>query len=282
MNDMTAKAIYKKYFAEFAEEPELRTWKPTEWDLKYYNTPKRLAKATEKRNAEFKKEYDSIVSRINGLRACVTKILSCPDRLAQFFAESTAQFVEQMRAKRKELRAKIAEIEQRFEREFKVACKTDDGTPYEMSYTVKSRKCDFMRLWDKRNNRMVERDGSMEWTWTRFDAAFPTEEAKLAFFADCEELKNLKSDMSATEPPSALFWRVTENVGGKKGIVEGIEGVLGGMPENVEFDAHWGVGGHFNGIVSREGKRASFKSFLAGGWNIQKLHIRFRVTLLKN
>lgn len=56
---------------------------------------------------------------------------------------------------------------------------------------------------------------------------------------------------------------------------------LGGVPEGCETDAHWGVGGYFNAIIFRGEKRVSFKSFLAGGWNIQRLHIRAKATLLK-
>ncbi len=66
-----------------------------------------------------------------------------------------------------------------------------------------------------------------------------------------------------------------------KGVLADITRVLGGKVEECVMGANWGVGGEFNGIVSKGDKRASFKSFFAGGWNIQRLHIRCRVTLLK-
>lgn len=56
---------------------------------------------------------------------------------------------------------------------------------------------------------------------------------------------------------------------------------LGGVPEKCETEPDWGVGGYFNAVLARGNLRVSFKSFLAGGWNIQRLHIRVRTTLLK-
>lgn len=64
-------------------------------------------------------------------------------------------------------------------------------------------------------------------------------------------------------------------------IANDLTSKLEGVPEGCETDAHWGVGGYFNAIIFRGEKRVSFKSFLAGGWNIQRLHIRVRATLLK-
>ncbi|MCQ2299979.1 MAG: hypothetical protein MJZ81_07650 [Bacteroidales bacterium] len=66
-----------------------------------------------------------------------------------------------------------------------------------------------------------------------------------------------------------------------KDIANDLTFKLEGVPEGCETDAHWGVGGYFNAIIFRGEKRVSFKSFLAGGWNIQRLHIRVRATLLK-
>mgnify|MGYP003311763948 CR=1 FL=1 len=53
-------------------------------------------------------------------------------------------------------------------------------------------------------------------------------------------------------------------------------------PDKCSIDANWGVGGHFNGILESNGIRISFKSFVAGGYNIQRRHIRFKVTKLKD
>lgn len=64
-------------------------------------------------------------------------------------------------------------------------------------------------------------------------------------------------------------------------LLEGMEAVLGGAPEACERGAQWGVGGYYNGVLVRGTKRVSFKSFYAGGYNIQRLHIRVRYTELK-
>lgn len=72
-------------------------------------------------------------------------------------------------------------------------------------------------------------------------------------------------------------------------IKNNIESVLGGIPTGIDTDVDWGVNGMFNGIVYRydvndpsKKIRASFKSFIAGGYNIQCRHIRARVTMLKH
>lgn len=64
-------------------------------------------------------------------------------------------------------------------------------------------------------------------------------------------------------------------------ILDVMRKLLDGTPEWVEREASWGVGGHYNGIIGRGNKRVSMKSFLAGGYNIQRLHIRCKCTLLK-
>lgn len=56
---------------------------------------------------------------------------------------------------------------------------------------------------------------------------------------------------------------------------------LGGLPDYCEAAAEWGAGDYYNGVIGRAGKRFSLKSFLAGGYNIQRLHLRCRCTPLK-
>lgn len=64
-------------------------------------------------------------------------------------------------------------------------------------------------------------------------------------------------------------------------ILDNMEKLLGGTPEWCEREASWGLKGYYNGIIGRGSKRVSMKSFLAGGHNIQRLHIRCRCTPLK-
>lgn len=71
-------------------------------------------------------------------------------------------------------------------------------------------------------------------------------------------------------------------------ISKNINKIIGGYPDGVETDVHWGLNNVFNGIIYRNPTtengtkiRASFKSFIAGGHNIQCRHIRVRVTILK-
>jgi len=64
-------------------------------------------------------------------------------------------------------------------------------------------------------------------------------------------------------------------------ILEMIRKEFNGNPDTCVRSVNWGVGGIFNGVLEGNCKKVSFKSFIAGGWNIQRRHIRFRITELK-
>ena len=55
----------------------------------------------------------------------------------------------------------------------------------------------------------------------------------------------------------------------------------GNKPTKCLTDAKWGYKGEFCGILTDDVNKVSFKSFGAGGVNIQRYHFRFKVTKLK-
>ena len=285
-----AKEILDAYTAEFVEEPKLKEWVcPDFYRTSYHYTEKRIAKEKAKNDEQYRKEYEREMAAHQTFLNSIQKILACPDRLAQFFATSMRDFTERTRAKREEVKARIAELEKFFDREVKFTYQSPNE-PEPWTHTIKVSQ-------DRHNliYRCTRTEGSGKWKktvlgereghdymWAMFDAVCPTDEEKMDFIAKSQELDDLGFALRNNETPSDVFFRMVDTIGGRGGIVDKMVQTLGGMPDYCSYDTDWGVGGYYNGIVGRGEKRASFKSFYAGGWNIQRLHIRFRVTLLKH
>lgn len=276
-----AKEILDAYTAEFVEEPKLKEWVcPDFYRTSYHYTEKKIAKEKAKNDEQYRKEYEREMAAHQTFLNSIQKILSCPDRLAHFFATSMRDFIERTREHRAMLSARVAELEKFFDRDFDFTFKSGNET-VTLKYNVKREAWYFLRLFDKKAGKFRDCDAT-DRTWCKFCAAFPTEEGRLEFIKKHGEYDKAKSELTQCEHASEAFCRLVDNIGGRGGIVDKMVQTLGGMPDYCSYDTDWGVGGYYNGIVGRGEKRASFKSFYAGGWNIQRLHIRFRVTLLKH
>ena len=276
-----AKEILDAYTAEFVEEPKLKEWVcPDFYRTSYHYTEKKIAKEKAKNDEQYRKEYEREMAAHQTFLNSIQKILSCPDRLAHFFATSMRDFIERTREHRAMLSARVAELEKFFDRDFDFTFKSGNET-VTLKYNVKREAWYFLGLFDKKAGKFRDCDESNH-TWCKFCAAFPTEEGRLEFIKKHGEYDKAKSELTQCEHASEAFYRLVDNIGGRGGIVDKMVQTLGGMPDYCSYDTDWGVGGYYNGIVGRGEKRASFKSFYAGGWNIQRLHIRFRVTLLKH
>lgn len=284
---MNANEILAKYMAEFMTEPTLKKWEcPDFYRTSYGYSEKKIAKIAEKENARLRAEYDRAVAANAEFKACIEKILACPSKLAFFFASSTQDFIERTRGRRSEIGARIEAIRKTLDRDFTFIYQSQgDAEPHTYKYNVLQEASQFMWSCTKKekNGGIYLTDRNRDtFRWGMFDAAFPTDEAKREFISMYTEYNKLRGVLSNMETPCGVFFRMVGNIGGHGGIVDSMVKVLEGMPEDVVFASDWGVGGYYNGVVSRGEKKASFKSFYAGGWNIQRLHIRFRVTLLKH
>ena len=286
----TAAEIINGYFAEFWKLPVKKTWKPNDFDREFYNTPKKMEREAAKRDAEYQREFDREMRKYDEMKATVEKVCSVQLGLMDFFADSLDGWIRNARAKRAALSKKI--------KDFKAAW--DKAIPYTyIPSNPKDSPCEFTvnpyqsrhellrRCWKcELRNGYIFTEKSLEGTLDKgdnfcgqqMDAIGKTDEEKTAFLKAAIQNDLDEQALRAAVTPHEIFTLTLERLGE---IVDAMVKVLGGMPDGFERGHEWGVGGQYNGIVSRQGKRAKFTSFYAGGWNIQRLHIRYRVTLLK-
>ena len=279
-----AKGIIHGYREQYWKAPVLRKWEPREFELRYYNTPKKLERERAKRDAEYQKEFEKANAKYEAFCEKCDKITGLQaENLRDFFVESIQRNVEEAQSRRDAAKAKMRMFRDEYDKVFKVSY--SDGVEFEVNPFEKAFDIVCHNFESKDRYRMLPDEVTIkvlpdgDYYRRVLNAFCPTDEEKMRFvmgYLAYRKNRVLLEDDSHS--PSTVFVRMVEQIAE---IVESIRKVLGGEPEGCSFDVDWGVGGHFNGIVERAGKRASFKSFFAGGWNIQRLHIRFRVTPLK-
>lgn len=289
MDKNEAIKVFDGYLAEFHKTPVLKVWTPTDFDMKYY-TGRKMEREAAKRAEQNKREYDREMAYHAGFMRSFETVKSLTPRLFVFFAETTESYVESNRRKRDEIARQIAAIRSRYDREVPFSYVDSSGKRNGWTFRPMEKRYDFTRkFWvGERKNTWtgrIEHEGHLEFTHgdgyfeSQFDAFAPTEAEKIEFFNLMKRYDELRNSLKSIQTPCEVFHDLVMRFGE---IVKMIEKTLGGHAEDCSYDTDWGYGGHFNGIVTRGTQRASFKSFLAGGWNIQRLHVRFRVTLLKD
>ncbi len=239
-------------------EPE--PWQPPEWQMKsYYNTPRRLKKLENERikhDEENKKEYEKEISKRNMIHSIVDRIGSLPEKISFLFLTTLKNQVEHDKNVRKLYSEKNKQLREKYgEMSCIVTWCYEISKYYNYVDTV-------------RGNRNLAK-----WAENKTDKEIEV------MIEDCKEVQTYRNASDASLlPPECLYYCSTRlNI-----IMDTIIRIMGGLPDDCEYDAKWGIDGNFNGIIKRGDKRASFKSFIAGGWNIQRQHIRFKVTLLKH
>lgn len=289
-DNRTAEEVLSGYFAELVKEPVNRTWVPTAFDIEYYG-PKRIEKERVKRDADYQKEYEREMRYYNDYKAALDKVCTVDRVLLDFFATSICGAIENLRAKRDGLAEGIKAFRDKWDRDIEFVYKPSNGDePFQMTCNPLYKKREFIENfwgWEKgRDWRISERarDGHLkpcddDYHRQNFNAFAPTDEEKVAFLKGVVEYELASAELASLPTIYSLF---TRNLVRFAEMVDAIVKTLGGLPDEVTRGAHWGVGGHFNGIVAHQGRRAKFTSFFAGGWNIQCLHIRYRVTALKD
>ena len=284
-----AMKVFDGYLAEFHETPILKVWQPTDFDKKYY-TGKKMERESAKRAEANKRDYDREMAWHERFMHALAKVKGVTPRLLTFFAETMESYVESNRRKRNEINRQIAAIRSRYDREVPFSYVDSSGMRNCWTFRPMEKRYDLTRqFWvGERKNTWtgrIEQEGHLEFTHgdgyfeSQFDAFAPTEAEKVEFFNIMKQYDELRDSLNHIQTPGGVFHDLVERFGE---IVKMIEKTLGGPAEDCSYDTDWGYGGHFNGIVTRGTQRASFKSFLAGGWNIQRLHVRFRVTLLND
>ena len=294
-DNRTAEEVLRGYFAELVTEPVKKTWTPDEYAIKHYSTPKRMEREAAKREAENLRQFNREMSEYTRLRNALEKVCSVQLGLMDFFAHTLASWIESARAHRDALTKKLADFRDVWDREFPYtydSAYAGSGHHQSKVNAFYSRHDILRRCWkcELRNGYIYtakslegelnaqERDARGLY-YQQFDGFAKTDEEKIAFAKAAIQYELDEHELHAAVTPQEIFARTIVRLAE---IVDAMVKTLGGMPDGFERDHKWGIGGMYNGIVSRQGKRAKFTSFYAGGWNIQCLHIRYRVTALKD
>ena len=286
----TAEEIIGGYFAEFIKTPVKRVYELSDWEKDYYKTPKRMEKARAKAQVQLDKTFALEMRRYNDLVAAKEKVFSVPKGLMDFFACSLEGWVEKVRRGRAALTAKVNAFREKWNHEVAYTFHADRPNEKDCIFTVNPAERAYETVvmwwvWDGYMYTDTALEGHLRnssdiphFHRERFNGFAPTDAEKEAFCREFIQKELDEHTLMTTATPREIFTLTLARLGE---IVDAMKNVLGGLPDGYEYCSDWGVGGHYNGIVSRNGRRAKFTSFYAGGWNIQRFHIRFKVTLLK-
>lgn len=291
----TAEEIIGGYFAELVKTPVKRVYELSDWEEDYYKTPKRMEKARAKAQVQLDKTFAIEMRHYNDLVAAEEKVFSVPKGLMDFFARSLEGWIEGCRRNRAALTEVVNAFREKWNHEVDYTYHADRPNEKDCTFTVNPADSAYeivSRWWAWESPRYsceyTEKalDGHLKdaaevshYDRERFNGFAPTDAEKEAFCREYIQRRIAEHTLMTTATMKEIFVRTLLRLGE---IVDAMKDVLGGLPDGYEHCSNWGVGGHYNGIVSRNGQRAKFTSFYAGGWNIQRLHIRFKVTLLKN
>lgn len=297
--------LIDKVKALFPEPEKPEAWRPTE-DFMKYTFPngvartkpqlRKLERITAKRNEERNAEYSRLHSHWQQL-ADIADIIShkLPTSLSHFFEaiyDGQSKLHDELVAKKKQL---LEELDAKYPSFDDPHSYSEPKTKLKMSaYYSYIPNHVIVRKW---SNAVNAPNGGYEYTipgWYSTNSSTTLVVVKEAeshgntleqIYADCmkvfEDTKLLRQLGSKTQHMEYVLFHL-------KHVLDMIYATgENRWPKNCmptsEFDvASFGYGGHFNGLLDYGDFKASFKSFLAGGWNIQRLHVRFRITRLSH
>lgn len=256
--------------------PVLRTYTPSDYDMEYkFYTPRKLKKLpeyTEKMNQKYKEEYDRELEKRNSVIKVVKEIECMPTSLVNlFYSTLKDQVLNDIK-----IRNYSKEIEEEFKKMCGITGKEVTIGRDHLYYFSKELFSKHVRISTDNGYQLTLKDDSKN-LLVKYPILVNMDLKEFEILYRKNEEYKRKANQSM-QPIECLRWgafKLTE-------ILDQMKRVLGNLPDMCECGAHWGVGGEFNGIIGYNEKRASFKSFLAGGWNIQRLHIRCKITLLKS
>jgi len=278
--------------------PFLGHWQPSEYDMKYkYNTPRKAKKIEvdrEKEDAKLKSIFDRESLKRESVINTIDEISTFPDKVADLFLSTFKMTIDDL-VRRHEacLNAKKA-ISDEF---------GDIGLDVLRNAKYKMVKRQYESSWTGSRGRYVERKVMLtKDEWQKFANEYKTNFHKVSEdkyeydypakgIKDPEKLMKLgieywdakDNDDISSDGDNAYVFAIQRMSDTLRRILEEIKVAFNGKrPDSCETDANWGMKGNFEGILKCGEERVSFKSFGAGGFNIQRFHFRFKVTKLKH
>lgn len=243
---------FKRYVTE-VEWPVVERDVAEYWVRAYSGRPAQL----ERMRDRLRKEREAELAKRDAVIRAGEAFLDYPEEVRSLFLQTAGWMVENEREKV----ARAKELHEAFEKIY--------GECRHVEYRIRTDGAEWMT-----DTHKINLVNASSWEI----AKGMTDEEKVELFDRAHELRTAeKVAANALDAQGALaLW--ARKMGA---IDEMIRERMSGVPEGFEREVRWGVGGYYNGVLVRNGVRVSFKSFWAGGWNIQRAHIRVRLTELK-
>ena len=264
--------------------PSFVEWEPDEWEKEHYykdlndkKTYKRYIKQKEKINSEKQKAIDTLTEKKNDIRSKITALDELPCDISNLFYTTIKNMVEDGIS----IRAKYSEVKASFHQKYKDSFIDKNSydkynTPYDYSDQIRK----IIRIeYDLESKTNVAKYDQDKYNYIKSNCPYIDNINLIEFKNDADIFYQLEYEARNSFMPMNAIIHGTDKC---STIYSEIKFIFNGNPERCVKDPDWGVGGYFNGVLEGNGIKVSFKSFVAGGYNIQKRHIRFRMTKLKN
>lgn len=266
-------------------DPVQKYWKPSEYDMKYkYNTTRRMKKLDAdkaKEDAKLKLVFDKEVAQKQEVLKTIDEIATYPSEISNLFYGAIFDNINYL----KKCHDEYLEIKHNIEKLGHNALAVAQSVQYDMQKYNTSYSLSGRRMTRKTLHILSDEE------WTKFadrymyDYKHPAKDIE-----NPKEFMQMVIDMCnaydrdelALKGEDAYRNAIIHMVSNLANIVDEIKKHFNGnKPTKCLTDAKWGYKGEFCGILTDGVNKVSFKSFGAGGFNIQRYHFRFKVTKLK-
>lgn len=291
---MTADETHK-LIDEHIKDPVLKTWKPSDYELrhKYKPTPKgqaKLAADKAKFDAELKAEYDRAVSEKARVHAVIDEIAKWPTGISNMLlpvfrhaADSIVRTHSEYVAALDAFKSEYGEFAYDRRREISEigSLRSYKTRGYGSTVTlVKPSK----EKWDEAAARYYDTVRNPETGY--YERVYPLK--SIVDWERCYAAARRIAEIKAVDPVvksgPGVFEETFKRLADKfSDMCEEVKKEFAGRIPDGCSDPHFGAKGEFAGILSESvsGKKISFCSFSAGGWNIVRFHYRYKITPLK-
>ena len=293
-NTLEAHSLINKFYAD----PILKEWHPSDFSLKYEFPPTprgqaKLAKRKAKEDAKLKAAFENAVAIKANVHRVIDEIAKYPIEIATLFfnvfkwkISNLEKCHEEFMALKNEL-PKYGEYVSKNVNYFKHHL---TKTTYDFSISGRriSRKR-FCILDDDEWNKLVMfmkgefreiEDGKWDYEYPLKDIEDP--KAFMEFLVKYFEAHD-RDDVAIYGKDVAYVNAIIHIADMLDGIMHDIDKHFNGnKPTQCLTPPSWGFKGEYCGVLTDGTTKVSFKSFEAGGFNIQKYHFRFKATKLKS
>lgn len=284
MNAKSCHDLVNQYY----KKPVFIEWQPNDWEMRYYTGKtgaRRLLKDKAKYDAKRQKSYEKELAAFNEVHSTIDDIATYPKEIANLFLSTFKWTIEDLINRHERHLAHRKYMIETYGEEVVKIISTLKYLVYKTSY---------QSTWSGRGKRVEVPVEINDEQWTKFTETHYsyTENGHVYPFKDVSDykkliedyrkLKALQEDDDVSIDSAAYSNHIIHMADTLHRIALDINRIFGGnKPTKCETEARWGIDGHFNGILTDGKTRASFLSFSAGGYNIQRYHYRFKITKLK-